>query len=119
MEAEHRVDSALSRLIERKPRADHNHDILSAMSPRLLTQSLTAIGARGVGSIQQLRFFAREAKQSVVIPPPPPHKYKALGDAVRLGSGLLGLGLIAYILTLERTDDPHWTTLVKQNLFNS
>ena len=58
------------------------------------------------------RLLATESKHSVAIPPPPPHKYKAVGDAFRIGSALMGVVLVGYIATREHTDEPHWTTQV-------
>ena len=59
------------------------------------------------------RSFATESKHSVAIPPAPPHKYKAYGDAFRICSALLGVVIVGYIATRERTDEPHWTTQVR------
>ena len=88
-------------------------DGMSHNAPMTFVAVLVPVLRRG-GQLypHQVRFFAREAKQAVSIPPPPPHKYKVVGDAVRVGSALLGVGLIGYIMTLERTDEPHWTTQV-------
>ena len=56
----------------------------------------------------RLRFFATEAKEPIVIPPPPPHKYKKVGDFVRMSLSLFGLCLGAYIATATPSKENHW-----------